>query len=573
MDRNSLHRAVITRRKVFCFCILFVLGWLSCIQAEERGASTPVLQSIAWQKFDDRGEAVFTFKGIPAIEEPVITKNRVNIYCKDTVSSLAPYQSGKKIKSWAQLKQANGQLSVELAIPAHLPKVRHAVVKESGQLIVSFHAADRKEEAPKTAPPSGHLLSLNFHESDIKQALLGLAMNQNVNIVVSPEVTGKVTVHLSNLPLEEAISSITMAGGYHYRFEKGTYFIYKPKEKYEAQSDRLEVKIFKLKFAKTDKVQEILTAMPGIRTVRIHEDTKSVIVEDTPENIAKIEEVIDAWDASPRQVLIEAKILEVTLSDDMRLGVDWTKIMGSVGFSTFPVVSGAASSAVGNFAGQATGGGIATVTSAVGTAHEFSLALAALQSKTNVNTLSTPKILAVHGKPARVQVGGKFGYSTTVTNLGVTTQQVQFIDTGTLLDITAFISDESNILLNVQPQLTDARPNPDTKLPDVTTTTVSTSLLTKSGQTVFIGGLIRETVQHSQQQVPFLGRIPLIGLFFGYSNPRIVKSELVILITPYLQPEDIGRASTEAARKIEKVNEQRRINPPNVYNELFEKRN
>lgn len=414
-------------------------------------------------------------------------------------------------------------------------------------------------------------LTLNFHESDIRQVLLGVAMNQNCNIIMSPEVTGKITVYLSGVPLEDAISSISMAGGYHYRIEKGTYFIFKSKEKFEPLQSKLQVKVFKLKFAKTDKVQEILTAIPGIRTVRIHEDTKSVIVEDSPENVAKIEAVIAAWDAPPRQVLIEAKILEVQLTDDMRLGVDWNKVMGSVTFSTLQVpAAGGIPSA--NFTAQAAGGGLTTLQSAVGTAHEFSLALAALESKTKVNTLSTPKILAVHGKPARVQVGGKTGYSTSVSNLGVTTQQISFIDTGTLLDITAYISDENNILLNVQPQLTSASVNTQTGIPDVRTTTVATSLLTKSGQTVFIGGLIKEDVQTSRKSVPFLSKVPLLGMFFGYSNPLVVKQELVVLITPYLMPDDIEKASNEAARRIEKLDEQYRNNPPDVYKELFDKR-
>ena len=402
------------------------------------------------------------------------------------------------------------------------------------------------------------LLSVNFYESDIRQALLGLALNRDVNVTMTPEVTGKITVNLHRMTLDEALSTIAASGGFDCRKEKGVYFVHKPKDKRDSQADRLQLKVFKLKFAKTDKVQEILSAIPGIRIVRIHDDTKTIIVEDTPENIAKIETVISSWDAPPRQVLIEAKILEVQLTDDMKLGVDWSKVMGwGAGITTGT-----------NFSGKAMGGVLGTVQSGVGTAHELTAAIAALESRTRINTLSTPKILAVHGKPARVQVGGKTGYKTTVTNLGVTTEQIQFIDTGIILDITVYISDEGNILMNVQPQVSSASVDAVTQVPTVTTTAVSTSLLTKSGQTIFIGGLIKDVVSKERQAVPVLGSIPVVGLLFGWSHPRVEKTETIVLITPQLLEEEITNVTTEAIERVDKLNEAYKKKPADIYKEL-----
>jgi type II secretory pathway component GspD/PulD (secretin) len=401
------------------------------------------------------------------------------------------------------------------------------------------------------------LLSVNFYEGDIRQALLGLAMNRDVNVTMTPEVTGKVTVNLHRMTLDEALSTIAASGGFECRKEKGVYFVHKPKDKRDSQVDRLQMRIFKLKFAKTEKVQEILSAIPGIRIVRIHDDTRTIIVEDTPENIAKIETVINAWDAPPKQVLIEAKILEVQLTDDMRLGVDWSKVMGSASITTGT-----------NFSGNAMGGMLGAVQTGVGTAHELTAAIAALESRTRINTLSSPKILAVHGKPARVQVGGKTGYKTTVTNLGVTTEQIQFIDTGIILDITVYISDEGNILMNVQPQVSSASVDAVTQIPTVTTTNVSTSLLTKSGQTIFIGGLIKDIVSKERQAIPVLGSIPVIGLLFGWSHPRVEKTETIVLITPQLLEEKINNVTTEAIERVDKVKEASQKKSANTYREL-----
>ena len=226
----------------------------------------------------------------------------------------------------------------------------------------------------------------------------------------------------------------------------------------------------------------------------------------------------------PKQVLIEAKILEVELTDDMTLGVQWDKILGDgriatrFGRAVLPEdgpVSPLPKEGVGLFGNLITG---------AGTSHQFALALDVLQDKTNVNILSTPKILAIHGKPARVQVGGQQGYRVTTISNGLAVESIEFIDTGTILDITPHIVDNENILLDVQPSIDAARID-EGGLPVVKTTTVRTSLLAKSGQTIFIGGLIQDSKARLREQVPLFGDIPILGLLFrSTSRPTVVPS-------------------------------------------------
>jgi len=181
---------------------------------------------------------------------------------------------------------------------------------------------------------------------------------------------------------------------------------------------------------------------------------------------------------------------------------------------------------------------------------QFTAAIQALQAKTQVNTLSTPKILALHGKPSRVQVGGRQGYKSSIVNLGVVTEAVNFLDTGTILDITPYIDDAGNVLLEVRPQINsvtfDATGTPNQK-----TTTVSTSMLAKNGQTIFIGGLIEDTKTERHDSVPCLGSIPGLGLLFGQMRDGINKSELIVLITPHII--DLEAMSAEAVEKTNKL--------------------
>ncbi|MDD5232948.1 MAG: secretin and TonB N-terminal domain-containing protein [Syntrophales bacterium] len=402
------------------------------------------------------------------------------------------------------------------------------------------------ERAPDTSAimarmPQSGLLSVSFYQCEIRELLLALAIKRGLNVIMDQDVSGKVSVHLNHVSVEQALDSLTAAGGLGYSKRGDVYYIHKLKSPKDPQSDRLQVRIFNLKFITIDKVQDVIGALPGMRMIKIHEPSKTIIVEDTPENIARVEALVKYWDVKPKQVMIEAKILEISLTDDMSLGVDWQKTIGDVTFGT---------------SGFATGTkGLVTNVLSGATNSRFTAALRALQTKTRVNTISTPKILAVHGKAARVQVGGKQGYKVTTSNLGVTTETIQFLDTGTILDITPFIDDKEHILLTVQPSINSVTFD-DQKNPVVRSTTVNTSLIARSGETIFIGGLIEDRSSGTLEGVPILSKIPLIGFLFGGRSRTIGKSELVVLITPQILEQEIRRESGEAAERVKEKHEQ-----------------
>lgn len=397
------------------------------------------------------------------------------------------------------------------------------------------------------------LMSLNFIDVDIKEALSALAIEREINIATAQDVSGKISVHLYRVDLNEALDAITMAGGLSYQKYGDLYYVSKKlTEPPEPPAERLQMRIFKLKYAEVDRVQEILSALPGVRTVRIHPNSKTVVVEDTQENIAKIETILSHWDRKPRQVMIEAKILEITLTDEMSFGVNWNDILGDVligtgGFSTATIPTTGPISPV-----PSTGKGIfSNLISAAGTNKQFTAALDALQAKTRVETLSTPKILAINGKPAKVQVGGQQGYRVTTTNVGVATETIEFIDTGTILEITPFIDDENNVLLDVKPSIRAARI--EQGIPVVNSTEVSTSLMAKNGETVFIGGLIQDKKTRTREMVPCLGSMAGMGILFGRTFRGIGKSELVVLITPNILDAGPNPMRDEVIEKAENV--------------------
>ncbi len=403
-------------------------------------------------------------------------------------------------------------------------------------------------------PAANRLMTLNFINVDIQEALSALAMQREINIITAPIVSGEISVHLYDVTLDAALNAICLAGGFSFHRRGDLYYVSKLEEGEEPEAEKLQTRVFKLKYVDVDKIEDILGSIPGIRMLRLHKPSRTIIVEDYPANIAKIESIIKQLDTMPKQVLIEAKILEIELTDDMTMGVDWDKI-----FNDSRVVTSFSRAIIpsdGPISPQPqTGFGIfGNLIAAAGTSHQFSLAIDALQAKTNVNILSTPRLLAVNGKPARVQVGGQQGYKVTTISNGLAVESIEFIDTGTILDITPYIIDDETILLDVSPSIDAARIE-EGGIPVVKTTTVKTSLLAKNGQTVFIGGLIQDSKIKQRDIVPFFGDIPVVGVLFGRTSIGIGKTELVVLITPYIVGTELKMIDRQANEKTQKIHE------------------
>lgn len=439
------------------------------------------------------------------------------------------------------------------------------VVTSESDKTIAPEKPDIKTDSPKKPDEekqlnSNGLLTLNFYQSEIQEVLSALAMEQEINIATAQDVTGKISLHLYQVTLVEALDAIVLAGGFQYQKNGDLYYIYKSEEIEEEPAEPHQMKILKLRYAEMEKVKGILEKLPRKGTIQTHAESKTIIVEDTPENIQKMETILSYLDQRPKQVMIEAKILQIGLTDDMAFGVDWAKILGDVSIATGGFSRAVLPSTEPVNPVPGSGSGIfSNLITAIGTRHQFSLALDAIQSKTRVNTLSTPKVLAIHGKSAKVQVGGQQGYRVTTTNLGVATETIQFIDTGTILDITPYIYDDSSILLEVLPSIQDAELQ--LGIPVVKTTSVSTWLMAKSGQTVLIGGLIKENKTKGRDSIPLLGNIPGLGTLFGRTARSFKKEELVVLISPRVLDDNLQYAEKKEQEKVGKVEEKLKKEP------------
>lgn len=308
------------------------------------------------------------------------------------------------------------------------------------------------------------------------------------------------------------------------------------------------------------------------------EVTNAVIVATFPRNWTDIEDTLKKLDRMPRQVLIEVLVAEITLSDDLRLGIEWAFRTGRFDVFNAPTPPGASSTTT-TLTGRptfpipslATIGGLTQGLNFFTFATDvFFTALNTLAADSKVNILSSPSILTTENKKAVINVSRSIpivtaqqvpivgvttpGATPTTTPTAVGTQTIEYKDAGVILTVTPRIGEKGTVALDVKQEVNEVGPTiTPPGSPSFTKREAETSAVLTNNQTLALGGLIQNKRTLTRSGIPLLNRIPLLGLLFGSTEEKIEKTELLILITPRV----LGTA-LDAARLTE---EMKRITP------------
>jgi general secretion pathway protein D len=251
----------------------------------------------------------------------------------------------------------------------------------------------------------------------------------------------------------------------------------------------------------------------------------ALIIQASPTDYQYILEIIEKMDVLPRQVIIDARIFEIDLTDSLSFGVT-ASLQPRTGDPRVTTASIDATGAlsVGTFA-------------FIGSQRELLMALNALRAKTKVRVLESPAVLALDGTQAKIVVGGEYPYTTggfvPAAGQGGVVNSIQYRETGIALLIMPRISASGTVTLDVAHEIS-APGNPVGGNPTFNKTSVQTTLAVQDGETVAIAGLIRENESHGRTGVPFLSEIPLLGALFGQTNNSKVRTELLIMLTPHV---------------------------------------
>ncbi len=268
---------------------------------------------------------------------------------------------------------------------------------------------------------------------------------------------------------------------------------------------------------------------------RIYADeiTNSLIILATSDDYALILETLKKIDTVPRQVMIEALIAEISLTDELKFGLEWSlKSQVDKGFID---LSGRFTSTT---SGAPTAGTVIPPSGfsflgidQTGLIRGF-LQTLATQGKTNV--LASPHIMAADNREAKIQIGDQVPIVTDVVGT-VSSQTVQYKDTGVILKIKPSINDSGLVSMEISQEVSDyvyKAVSGNNQYPIITKREASTYLVAQDGQTIVIGGLIKEKTGKTRSGLPFLSKIPILGYLFGYTDDTFDRSEIILLITP-----------------------------------------
>ena len=298
--------------------------------------------------------------------------------------------------------------------------------------------------------------------------------------------------------------------------------------------------------------------------VRIVADeiSNSLIILATPRDYDKIREVLVRLDVVPRQVLIEAIIAEVTLDDDLKFGIEWALANGSLGG-----LGGGTGGTDGDGDTGSTGGASASEEGALSITNlallqsgakravnvggsglfsfitdqdNFFVLLNAASTKSNVNILATPHVIAADNREAHILIGEEVPILTSTQQSTLATanivSSIQYRDTGTILTILPQVNSAGLVNMEIRQEVSNVGVTSfgDTNSPSFTSRETETTVVVRNRESVLIGGIIDERVERSRNGVPFLMDVPVLGRLFRVEQDRRERTELVILITPYV---------------------------------------
>ncbi len=299
-----------------------------------------------------------------------------------------------------------------------------------------------------------------------------------------------------------------------------------------------ETREFRLQYAEVATVQTEVAAMLTKEVGTLHSDARSrtLSVTDLPHKMRDVERLVSLFDQRPRQVFIEAKIVQVSLIDDFRMGVNWNHVFQGLDprFSLRTAASPTALSVIGGDV-RAPSGTVTYNTIAAG--GDLNVVLEALKSVGETKVLSNPHVAVVDGAEASIKVITDQPYAEAQLESGSTNvvgESIHFIEVGVSLGVSPRINDDNLISMDIRPEVSSVIGNYEAfrTVPIVRRSVAETSVMIKDAETIIIAGMIDNVKRDIESRIPLLGQIPLLGVLFRTRREEVDSNELIVFLTP-----------------------------------------
>jgi general secretion pathway protein D len=285
----------------------------------------------------------------------------------------------------------------------------------------------------------------------------------------------------------------------------------------------------------------------GEINITADEIRNALIIEAIPADYRVIENILRQIDVLPRQVLIEATIAEISLNKSTELGIEWTYLKGPGNLSTSLLDASL---------------GISGFRYTIGMTDRWTSALKALASENKVNILSSPHVLASDNKEAKIDVSREIPLASAEykygTDTDVTETTIEYRDTGVILSVTPHINERGLVTMDINQEVSEQGADVQVAgnyYPSFTKRIIQTTLTVKHGQSIVIGGLIRDKGKEGVGGAPCLINIPVVRYLVGTESESVEKTELIVLITPHViaSLDDVDVVTEEFKSKVGNV--------------------
>lgn len=434
-----------------------------------------------------------------------------------------------------------------------------------GLLVFFCMAANAKAPANR-----GNLISLNFQDIEIRAVLQILADFKGVNLVVTDAVTGNITLRLHEVPWDEALRTILSSQGLESRETNHILLIDKAaaisaresavvEERVAAENRApLQSELLQMQNANAVDVASMIKdstqSMLSVRgTLSVDARTNSIWVKDTSAHMREIKQLVKQWDVPVKQVMIEARIVNMSEDCSKDIGIRWgisnathfsgtlegaNQLANGVILRDAPI-SDRLNVDLGALPFDATPASIGIALATLGNHVLLDLELSALEREGRAKIVASPRLMATNQKPAVIESGEDIPYQQ-ATLSGATA--VSFKKAVLSLKVTPQITADGKLIMDLLINQDSDSGRRVQGVPIVLTKSIETRVLVDNRQTIVLGGIYKQEKNNATTRVPFLGSLPIVGHLFQRKEIRKRREELLIFITPKIITSNLGAA-------------------------------
>ena len=372
------------------------------------------------------------------------------------------------------------------------------------------------------------LLSLSVKNATLQETAAALARMSGRNIITDSKIKEPVTLHLEKVTLSAALDILTTAHGLTYVEKYGAILI-TSEDTLKKQSAGFYT--FTLNYVKATDIQKSLSAILNTGKLAADPGSNSLLFNGSQTEARKIKEALQILDVATQQVTLEAKIFAIEKSEEKNLGLQWS-------WDTLPQYISERKNSddredVKNTSGTSHQGHLRLLNHSQAS-FCYTATLNALIASGKAKVLATPSLITVPGKEASIFIGSHIPVVTEKHNNGESTYSTEYVDAGIKLTYTPVVSRDGYITSSVHTEVSTPTLISELKNYRINSRTADTNVRMRNGETLVIGGLISEEEQKQLQQIPFLSKIPLLGALFKNHFSSKSKTEVIMLLTPYL---------------------------------------